>query len=256
MIYLGVPVSQLDGSTFAHSNCVAACTSEAGDCSSLGFWNVKPATIRKLTGDTSGGLSYDDCIAALKKATGGEVALSVLYWAPESTLEDLVTAGRVVGLSIHTAVTRYTPYRTGTYVGRHNVIIGAKRYATITRSDGTKYQQKQGYVMDPGRTTARWEWWPWTLILQAANRSTETTDKIHVYYTRDLVNVKRTVDSDGSIRATASDTATKVGTVSAGQIYTVLTTVKGGTWGTTTSNPGNGWSKIGTSKYVNGRRLR
>lgn len=253
MIYLGDAVSQLDGSTFAHQNCVAACTSELGDCDSLGYWNVRPSTIRKLTGDTSGGLSYDDSIAALKAATG--IGLKVLYWVSESALDDAIDSPRVAAISIDCSVTRYTPFRTGTYTGRHNVVVGGKRYVTVTRSDGSTYSQKQAYVMDPGRTDAVWVWWPWSLLIKAAKASTGN-GTIHLYYTRDFTNVKRTVESDGAIRTSTSVTATKVGTVRKGEIYTVLTTAKGGEWGSGTTHPGNGWSKIGTSKFVNGGRLR
>lgn len=259
MIYLGDAVSQLDGTAYAHQNCVAACTSVLGDTSSLSWWNVPPSRIRKLSGDTVGGLTYGDSVAALKLATGGEVDLKVLYWAPQnattSTLDDLIDAGKVMAISILAAITRYTPYNTGTFTGRHNVVVGAKRYATLTRSDGTKFTQKQGLVMDPGHTDVKWVWWPWNLIVKAATSSTGT-NAIHCYYTRDLTNVKRRAKTSGAVRSTPAVTATNVvGRVVKDAEYTVLDTVKGGTWNLDVRK-GTGWSKIGDKKFTHAGRIR
>lgn len=259
MVYLSDAVSQLDGSKYAHQNCVAACTSALGDTSSLSWWNVPPAKIRTLTGDISGGISYDDSVAALKTATGGEVDLKVMYWAPINstvdTLDDLITAGRVVAISILTSVTRYTPFNTGTFTGRHNVVVGAKRTILITREDGTRVNQKQGLVMDPGRTTAKWVWWPWSLIIKAAKASTGS-NHMHCYYTRDLTKVTRTAKSSGAVRSVPEvRTGNIVGRVVKGQGYSVLDTVRGSRW-TLDGREGYGWSKIGDRKYVHGGRLR
>lgn len=254
MTYLGEGVSQLDGSKYSQSNCVLASTTELMDCSTLGFWRVKPSNLRIISGDTEGGVSYTLAASTAKKATAGEVDLTVIYWAPEnsttSTLDNLLDSPRVTAVSISAAVTRYTPFRTGTYTGGHTVIAGAKRFATVTRADGTKYQQKQVYVMDAGHLEAKWVWWPWSLLIKAAKARTGN-NTIHVLYTRDLGGVSRVAKEDGAIRSSAKvilSPSNKVGTITKGNSYTVQETVRGGSYsldGRTMS----GWNKLGTGKY-------
>lgn len=252
MTYIGNPVSQLDGTWAQDWNCVAATVSELGDCSSLGFWKVPPSRIRTLTGDYLGGLTYTDAAEALKTATNGDVVVSYLYWVPSSTLDDLLNAPRISGIVIDCSVTRYTPFRTGTFTGLHSVVVGAKRIITLKRSDGTSYKQKQAFVMDPINNT--WVWWPWSLLMQAANYAAGA-GLIHVIYTRDLANVTRTTTSDGYIRSSAHITNNKISPFVNGKSFTVIQTIRGGVW-TVQGREGKGWSRIGTNKYVVGGKLR
>ncbi len=257
MLYLGKPVSQIDGSWAQNLNCVLASAAELADCSSVGYYRPTPARLRSLTGDYQGGVSYDQARSSVASYTNSEVILSVLYWAPQtssdSTLDHLLDARRVVGISIDAGVTRYTPYRTGTFTGGHAVIVGAKRNAYVWIND-RKVLQKQALVMDPGHGTAQWVWWPFSLLLQAAKARTGG-NMIHVFYTRDLTSVKRIAKSDGAIRSEPRMRATKVGEINKGQVYYVETTTRGGSW-ETNGHTGIGWSKLGTGKYAHGGRLR
>lgn len=258
MTYLGNAVTQLDGSKYAHQNCVLATTSVLGDTSTLGFHRITPARLRVLSGDTLGGVTYTTAAKTILGATNNEVKLTVLYWAPqnstESTLDDILDARRATALSIDCSVTRYTPFRTGTFTGGHTITVGAKRYVTITRSDGSTYRQKQAYVMDSGHSTAKWVWWPWSLLIKAAKARTGN-NTIHVMYTRDVTNVTRVAASDGPIRSSATIANNKVGMVYKGKSYVVLDTVKGSAW-TVDGRTGTGWSKLGAGKFVSGGRLR
>lgn len=254
MIYLGGALTQIDGSSMAQSNCVIATVSEEADCSSLGYWKLKLPVLRKLTGDTSGGVNYNLARDTVKMMTGGEVVLTVLYWAPEtvtnSTLTNLLDAPRVAGTIISCAVTRYTPFRTGTYTGMHSVNVGAKRIATVTRADGTKYQQKQVYVMDPGHSVAQWVWWPLSLLTKAAAASAGA-GKIHLIYTRDLGAVNRIAHEDGSIRSSTkviNSPSNIVGKITKDTAYQVVSTVKGTSY-TLDGKTMDGWNKLGTNKY-------
>lgn len=254
MTYLGDPVTQLDGSTYQHSNCAAAGGDELANCSSLGFWQPKPAAIRVKTGDTVGGLDYPEVAAAIKAMTGGEVVLTPLYWAAPATLDDVLDAPRVTGISILCSVTVNTPYHTGTYTGRHFVVVGAKRSVTVARADGSTYLQKQAYVMDPGKGPAyvKWQWWPWSLLMKAAMASTGN-GTIHLMYTRDLGGVSRTTKSAGSIWSKPVG-GSQIATIAGGVAVTVLGTVKGDGY-SANGHTAYGWSHIGKG-YVKGLRLR
>lgn len=257
-LYLGRPVSQIDGSWAQNLNCVLASTSELGDCSSLGFWRISPARLRSLSGDYVGGVTYDDAKKTLANATNGEVNLTIVYWAPEnsseSTLDNILSARRVTGISIDAGVTRYTPFRTGTFTGGHTVVVGSKRNAYVYIND-KRVLQKQALVMDPGHGTAKWVWWPWSLLIKAAKARTGG-NMIHVIYTRDLTNVNRLVKSTGAVRTEPRMRATKVGEVTKGEIVRVITTVRGGTWEYGTHHRGIGWAKLGDKRYTHGGRVR
>jgi hypothetical protein len=255
--YLGDAVTQLDGTTYQYSDCGCAGSAELADCSSLGFWRPTPARIRNLSGDTSGGVSYPDLAAAVKKATYGEVVLTPLFWVPPSTLDDIMSAPRVTGVSILCSVTINTPFRTSpTYTGRHFIVLGARRYATVTRSDGTKYQQKQGLIMDPGHSTTylKWQWWPWALIVKAATASTGN-GTVNLMQTRDLGGVSRTAKANGGVHTTPSTTASLIGTVAKDKTYTVAGTVRGGGYAAN-GHICKGWSKRGTGQFVANISLR
>lgn len=252
MTYIGNAVTQLDGSKFAHQNCVLATTSVLIDSASLGYWKVKPSRLRTLSGDTSGGVTYSLAESTAAKATDKEVNLTTVYWAPEnsseSTLDNILSAPRLTAISIDAGVTRYTPFRTGTFTGGHTVTVGGKRTILVTREDGSRVNQKQAYVMDSGHSDAKWVWWPWSLLIKAA-KSRTGGNSIHVLYTRDLGGTKRVAKGKGAIRSSAKVTSTnRVGSLVAGQWYTVVSTVKGGTY-TLDGRTMNGWNKLGTGKY-------
>lgn len=253
MTYLGQAVTQLDGSPFSHQNCVLAATSELMNCSSLGFWDVGVPRLRGISGDNYGGVTYDTAEVTASRASGGEVKLSHLYWAPEtstnSTLNSLLSAPRIVAISIDAGVTRYTPYNTGTFTGGHTVTVGSKRTVTVYRSDGSSYRQKQALVMDSGHSVAKWVWWPWNLLIKAA-RARTGSNTINVLYTRDVGHVVRVAKADGAVRTSPKISATnKISKIYKNHSYTVLATLRGGEYNMD-GRVLNGWNMIGTNRYV------
>lgn len=256
-LYLGRPVSQVDGSWAQNLNCVLASSAELADCSSVGYYRPTPSRLRSMTGDYVGGVTYDQAKRVIADYTNNEVNLTVIYWAPEnlseSTLNSILNARRVTGISIDAGVTRYTPFRTGTFTGGHTVVVGNKR-SVYVYIDGRRVLQKQALVMDPGHSTAEWVWWPWSLLIKAAKARTGG-NMIHVLYTRDLTSTNRLAKSDGAVRSAPKMTAMKVGEVVKGQVYFTETTMRGGAW-STSGHSGIGWTQLGVGRYAHGGRIR
>lgn len=251
--YDGLPTSQLDGTALAHSNCTAGQASTLADSVSFRYWDPSPSAIRKQTGDTSGGMTYDAVVGAVKALTKGEVVLKAMYWAPADTLEDMIDDGRASGLSILCKVTVTTPWATGTYTGRHCIGVYGKRYKTL--ADGTK--QKQGKVMDPGKSTAVFAWWPWSLIIKAALASTGGGG-IHLMYTPDRTSVKRVARTSAAIRSSAKvidSPSNKIGSMAEGAAVTVINGLVGGSYGIN-GHTSTGWAQIGSGKFVVGAKLK
>lgn len=251
--YRGQPMTQLDGSAFAHSNCVLTVARKLADLWTLGFWQPPVRALRVATGDTSGGVTFEAAEAATARITGGEVALRHRYSAPTSTLDDLIDAGRELGVTIHTAVTAGTPFATGRFRGLHLIAVLDKRAVAYTDAAGAKRTQKQGLVMDPGHSAPTFRWWPWALIVKAAQAATAGAG-VHVLYGRDRVNVARTVKNDGAIRSAPqlvdSPKSNVVGHVKAGQTVTVAGTVDGGPYPLGTRKNLTGWNQLGPSRFV------
>lgn len=251
MAYKGKPVSQLDGSTFAHSNCAPAVTKKLMDLWTLGYWNPLVKALRIASGDTSDGVSFTDCETAAAKLSNQEVLLKHLYWAPVTVVDDMLEAGKEFGISILCSVTvNKPPYNTGTFIGRHAIAVLAKRTYTWTDSTGT-HSQKQYLVMDPGKTTAKFVWWPASLLIKAALASGDGAG-VHVIYGRDRTNVTRVAKATGAIRsapAVLDDPSNKVGTILAGATYLIADTVDGGSYAQDTRTL-TGWNKLGVGKFT------
>jgi hypothetical protein len=254
--YIGRATSQLDGTRWQHYNCVAAQARTLIDTASCGYWRPSTASLRAAAGtDPYQGITYDAIDRAAASRTNGEVNFTVRYWASASLLEDLIDQGRKVAISIYTGVTRpYEDYRTGTFVGRHCVGVYAKRIARWRTPDGLWHSQRQGLVMDPGHSTARFVWWPWSLILRAATASTGN-GTIHVYYTANLKSSRRTMRADSALRYSPSLSAAKTGTALRGSTVDLIQTGKGGAW-TYGTHAGTGWVKTGVHRWAPGGRVK
>lgn len=247
MPFIGAPVSQIGTGTFSQQNCVVTCLKKLMECSSLGYWNPSVAHLRAESDDSSGGITYDTALATSSRVTGGEVVLSRLYWTDQSILDDLLDAPRVVTISILCSVTRYTPFRTGTFTGGHSVVLADKRFVTL--SDGTR--QKQGLIMDPGHTDAAWVWWPWSLILRAT-AARAGAGKVHVMYTRDLGGVSRKAHAKGSIRSATKvidKPSNVVGSFASGESVGVIATVSGSPY-TLEGKTLTAWNKTGANRFA------
>lgn len=249
-MYIGDTYYQLDGTSQQEANCVPSTGTDLEDTSSLGYWRTPAPKLRSLSGQPSGGLSYDTLIAAVKKATTGEVVLTRLYGVPVSTLDDLVAAPRAIGISIDCSVTIHTPFHTGSFTGGHTVGLYGRRFYN---------GQKQGLIGDPGRGTSSNKlpkvWWPWSLILKAALSRTGGNG-INVVYTRDLEGVTVKAKAPGNIRSGASTTSADLGNVTVGATYAVAATLHGGKWTTVDGHSGYGWARLTNGRYVAGGILR
>ncbi len=244
--FLNDAITQIDGSAYAMKNCVIAVVVGLIRVASLGYWKISCAAFRTATGDTSGGITYDTAVATASRKTSGQVKLARLYWAPPSTLRDLMVKRVAAGLSIWTARLRGTPWALSGSFG-HTIEIGG----IFTDSAGVE----RAWVMDPGHSDAQWEAWPLSLVLGCAKDRTGN-GTIHVIYTRDLTNVDRAVLSDGVVRDAPNGTAPIVGKVAAGTTVRVTTTVRGAAWDTGRGYTARGWSKLGDKRYVMGKRVR
>lgn len=247
--YLNDAKSQLDGTRYAMANCVIVVACALINVASLGYWKISASSFRVATRDTSGGISYDQAVETAPKVTRSQVRLWRLYWVPNRTLRDVISAKKVAGISIWTRRLLNTPWALSGSFG-HTVEVGG----IFTDSRGVA----RAWVMDPGHTDAEWEAWPLSLLVNCANDRTGE-ESIHLLYTRDLTDVSRPVMSRRAIRnAPAVITGNKVGVVDPAKTdrVRVVTTVRGGEYDTGRGYKARGWSKLGDKKYVIGLGVR
>jgi hypothetical protein len=256
--YVGALYHQLDGSTFAYENCTLANLTTEMDTASLGYWRVPASTLRKLSGDTSGGLTYDQIVALAPKATGNEIHVTRLYFMPIGNLVDLLKAPRTVHISILCSVTINTPFHTGTCVGRHNIGLYDYRIYSWTDAAGVHHSQAQVLVGDPG-THLDFRWWPLSLALAAAQASARP-GACHVWYSADLEGVTRISRGTNPVYASPNATSKKVGGITPGSSENVIRTLAGTSWYVNAAHKGNGWAQIknaaGAIGYVTGSALK
>lgn len=251
--YVGPLYHQIDGSAFEYDNCTLANLTTEMDCASDGFWRVPASRLRVMSGDTSGGLTYDQIVALAPRATGNEVHVARMYYIPVSNVVTLLKAPRTVHISILCSVTLNTPFHTGNFTGRHNIGLYDYRVYAWTDSTGT-HSQQQVLVGDPG-TSADFRWWPLGLVLKAASASA-TAGTCNVWYSADLEGVTRTARLGSPLYQGPSFAAAVPGaTISAGTAENVIATQAGVTWSKTISGvarTGAGWSKIQNAVGVQG----
>jgi hypothetical protein len=225
---------QIDGSAFAQANCVPSTGTMLMDRVSVGKWRTPAPSLRTMSGDTSGGMSYSQIAPVVADATAHEVVPTVVT-TDRAGLKALVAAGHPVGVSIACSVTINTPYHTGSYTGGHSIYVNAWRFNASLGRD-------EYLVEDPGRGTLTNPlgpvWWPAWLLYKAA----EARGAVFLLVGRDTEGVVRTAVG-GVARSSATVTATKKGSLTVDHTYTVLATVAGGTW-TIGSHSGHGWHQI------------
>jgi hypothetical protein len=236
---------QGDGSSYEWQNCVLATCTDLIDRCTVGALRVIAPTLRKLSGVTEHrGVSYLEAVNAVSKATGGRVKLAARYGNSRQEVHDLAVAGIPFGISILASVTRYTPYRTGTFTGGHTV------YVNNHNSDGT-YK-----VEDPGTGTGYLNW-PADLLYRAAEA--RGGGLINVLVGRDTEGVTRVGATAGKIRAKPDVKAAIKASIVIGKSYNSTRTLNGGTWHTASGRASTGWYEIryGTGlAYTVGERLR
>lgn len=252
--YVGPLYHQIDGSAFENDNCTVANLTTEMDTASEGFWRVPAWRLRQLSGDTSGGLTYDQIVALAPRATAYEVHVARLYYMPIGNVVTLLKAPRTVHISILCSVTITTPFHTGNFTGRHNIGLYDYRVYSWTDSAGVRHSQEQVLVGDPG-TSADFRWWPLALVLKAAQASA-SPGTCNVWYSADLEGVTRTARLGSPLYQGPNFAATVPGaTISAGSAENVILTQAGIGWtklvsGVTRS--GSGWAKIKNAVGVTG----
>lgn len=257
------PYPQGDGSWAQWLNCVFACATDLMCRATIGYWRVPASKLRKISGDTSGGVTYNQAADAVKKATGGEVILEPRYNLTRTQVKTLVDSGRAVAISISCLVTRYTSRRTNSFIGGHSVYVNDYAWRTTTCNCE---KQKPGLdhgeflVEDPGTTHTGYLWWSASLLYKAAEARTGA-NSIAVLVARDTEGVWRKGRKAGAIKSSLSASAKTVASIVKDKSYFVTNTRDGLDW-TSDSDGGlrDEWArvKISTGKYgyTKGENLR
>lgn len=234
----GTAYAQYDGSRYQSLNCVPSCGSELVSLATVDRLRIPAWKIRNESGDTSGGIEYSLCAAAIVRLTAGDVVLAPLRLDWKDVKDRLERQS--MALIIDCAKTVRTPYRTNSFTGIHSVTAAAG-----TIRDGTVK------VEDPGTTTAGWKRWPLDLLKRASDfgdfhyvlaaSPTEDTDK-SVRVPR--VAVHRKPDNSSGI----------VKRLHKGDEVHVKRTLKGGPWRRADGTVGHGWHEI-PAGFVRGEAL-
>lgn len=237
--------SQIDGSAYQQENCVLATLTDLIDRCTVGGIRIQAPKLRQISGDTSGGISYQQAAETADRATGGRVKLLPRFGLGRGQVRDLAQSGVPFGISIDTAVTRYTRFHTGTFVGGHTVYV--QDYDDVSNTF---------LVEDPGTTAEGYLNWPEDLLFRAAERRSGGT--ISVLVGRDTEGVTRTARNDERVRGTTSVTGPILATIRKGAHVAVVLTTNGGQWPREGGGVANGWHKVrfaGKVGYVRGRAL-
>lgn len=234
--------SQMDGSVYQRSNCVLAVTTDLIDRATVGALRIPAPVLRKLTGDTSGGVTHSQAAAAAYTATKGRVVLTPKVLSSRQQLRDLSQAGIAFGLFMSAYTTKDTRFRTNAYTGLHEIY-------------GQDYDPADDEFLmeDPGTTSAGYMWWPEDLLFRAAERA--GGGSIYVLVAKDTEGVTRKCVMKGRIRATPDVNGTDRGPLVLGKSYTVSRTVNGGFWKRADGGQSNGWHRIADG-WVAGERLQ
>lgn len=258
--------TQLTGSALEHSNCTWACATMAVDRYSMGRYRPSPDHLRAVSGDTSGGSTYNQNAEAVAEDTS--IRLEPRYGLTRSQVRDYIASGRAASISIDCSVTRYTSRRTGTYTGGHSVHV--ERYVWRAANSTPCSCEKQTTtahaefdVCDPGKSTTYlgYKRWSAALLFKAAEArmgGAPGDPCIAVLLTRDTEGVTRMAVESGQLYSAASSSSTVVGSFTKGKSFSVVSTRNGGGWlaGTVSHSQ---WHriKVGTSyAYAKGRALQ
>jgi hypothetical protein len=257
------PYAQGDGSWAQWLNCVLACATDLMCRATVGYWRVAASRLRTISGDTQGGVTYNQAADVTRTATKGEVILEARYGLSRSQVKALVNAGRAVAISISCAVTRYTSRRTNTFIGGHSVYINDYEWRTTTcycekRRPGLDHAEY--LIDDPGTTSVGYLWWSADLVYRAAEARTGV-GQIACLVARDTEGVWRKARTKVTIRSSPSISAKAIGTFAQGQSAFTSKTLEGGDWvADTDGHLRNDWYRVkfGDSKYgfVKGESLR
>lgn len=179
MVHIAKPVYQLDGSTYAGSNCVAASDAMAIDRSTQGAKTTTGAHIRALTGDTSGGLLLDQ-VRIVNKTEYNLTCAQANKMSWPDFIDSTKDAGGIALIRYSVLVgTRFDASR-GHFFGNHAVWVNHRN------ADGS------WHVMDPladGRYAGcphGYQDWPDSFLRKAAGAFVVTIAPIGLGYVQVL----------------------------------------------------------------------
>lgn len=239
MVFLSIPVPQIDGSRFQYANCGPAVCSELISLASVDAVKLSAVRIRNASGDTSGGIEGALLARTVNQLTGYLYPFSYGSFDDWQFVRELLER-RSVGIIIDAGVTVRTKYRTNSFTGNHWLTI-----AGGTIKDGTvKYE-------DPGTTYAGWQRIPLQLLREASNFG----GRHWILQTPPTEDVRKNAVERAGIYAQPDGSSRRVGTLDKGEGVKVQKTVKGGAWRREDGTLGHGWHRIGRG-FVKGRRLR
>jgi hypothetical protein len=235
------PYSQGDGSFLQWSNCLLADATMAMHRASVGLWRVAAPVLRKLSGDTSGGVSLDQQAAVVELVTKGQVVFEVRYGITRSMFKAFIASGRAASVIVLGSIYVRTLRRTNYFLGRHGLYVNAYReskggtdcHCELRESGAASHNLAHGefYVKDPGITSIGFRWWSAQLLYRAAEMGAAAgAGAIDVSLTRDTEGVSRVARLRAPIRASASNTAKVLGYTAVNVARTVVNTLNGTPW--------------------------
>lgn len=246
--YRPAKYSQMDGSAFDDVNCVWACITELVDQATCGALRIAAPVWRKLSGDTSGGSTYNqgaDTVLAYTTKLGRPVRLKPRYDLDRAQLKVIGRSGSSFVLSIWTGVTLPTRFRTNNLVGGHSVF---HHHYFVSTDVST--------IDDPGTTAAGYMLWPFDLAARAAEARTGGDHNISILMGPDTEDVERIGAMKAVIRAKPRHDSPRAGVIVPGRRYGTLRTINGGPWEREDGGLGTGWYQLDDGTWVPGKGLK
>jgi hypothetical protein len=162
---------EIAGRCLGWENCTPCAFGMAAQKASLGKVNLSGCSIRRATGDTSGGTTLNQC-ANVVRARGVRVVTYVgTSVASLTTIAGWLRAGRGVVLQGNTSAMVGTSYQVTAGPVNHAV------YVNEVRGRASTGEPLEALVYDPaadgrlasyGRRPKGAEWWPWSLVKKFA----------------------------------------------------------------------------------------
>ena len=243
MVYLSIPVPQVDGSRFQYANCGPAVCSELIDLASVGALRFTAPKIRNESGDTSGGIEGYLLASTMNRLTGGLYPFVYRRIGDWAQVRDILEHSSI-GIIIDAGVTVKTKYRTNNFTGNHWLTA-----AGGSIKDGTvKYE-------DPGTTAAGWQRIP----LQLLRAASDFGGNHWILESPATEDVKKNAVRSVAVRAEPDRNARRLGGLDRGDEVHVRKTTKGGRWVNAAGQTATGWHVIdfkGGKGYVKGEGLR
>jgi hypothetical protein len=238
----------LPSTSTSAKDCVAATGAMLAEGATVTAVRTDHSAIRRASGaPATRGLYLWESAKGVKAVTG--VELEVKLHVARSTVRDLVAGGSKCGVTIDTAVTRYTTRRTNYYVGPHEItlldyqqwpageVCACEKATAATHAEFTVY--------DPGLTRTPARQWSAELVYRAAEKLTGLFNAINVLIAPDTEGVTWKATAVAAIRSEPSySVGRKIGATVAGRTYAGGRTQNGGKYRRANGTYANGWIHI------------